>query len=129
VTVIQTQTKAPGTGHVPSIAPAVTTAAIVLLMIVGVILATALTSRQGLTSKAADPNTKQAAVEFRAAEHAAGLIVADPLLDRSAIEFRAGERSASGAVKQSNPRAGEHPAGALPGDRLPGGFPGTGHGK
>jgi hypothetical protein len=128
VTVIQSQTKAPGTGQIPSIAPAVTTAAIVLLMVVGVIMATTLTSRQNAASSVADPILKPAAVEFRAGEHAAGLTVTDPLLAPSAIQFRAGERSAT-SISQPGIRAGEHPAGVLPGDRLATGFPKAGHGK
>jgi hypothetical protein len=64
--------------------------------------------------------TSNAAVEFRAAEHALGAPAGDPLLTDSAIEFRAGERGTSPAIESSDQqltqravdfRAAEHAAG------------------
>lgn len=74
------------------------------------------------TQLGAQPNaiTSNAAVEFRAAEHALGAPAADPLLTDSAIEFRAGERGTSPISESSDPqltqravdfRAAEHAAG------------------
>ena len=68
----------------------------------------------------ANPFTTNAAVEFRAAEHALAAPAVDPLLTDSAIEFRAGERGTSPATESSDQqltqravdfRAAEHAAG------------------
>ena len=74
------------------------------------------------TQLGAQPNsvTSNAAVEFRAAEHALVAPAGDPLLTNAAIEFRAGERGISPASVSSDPmltqraidfRALEHAAG------------------
>jgi hypothetical protein len=102
MTVIQTPSKALGTGGRMSISgSAVVLAVVIVAAIAAAVLATSLIARQNAVGAQADPNLAPAAIEFRAAEHAAAGSQADPLLKPAAVEFRADEHAAGGLSLQA----------------------------
>jgi len=158
---IQTQAKAPGTaGRAQFAGPVLAAVAVILVIALAAAFGSSLTSRPGGTvlTTQGDPIVQSGAVQFRAAEHAAGLSLADPLLGPGAVEFRANEHAATtseayfltqlraiqyrlrqhaASLSQGDPllrpdaiqfRASEHAAGAIQGGRTYNWYPTGGHG-
>jgi hypothetical protein len=98
MTLIQTQAKAPGTGGRAQFAgPVLAAVAVIVVIALAGAFGSSLTARQGgtvLTTRG-DPLVQSGAIQFRAAEHAAGVSLADPLVGPGAIEFRASEHAAT----------------------------------
>ena len=140
---IQSQAKAPGTGgRAQFVGMALTVAVLIVAAAMVAVLASSLTAKSTggsvITTKAdpfvqqnaiqfraaeraagaaaGDPLLQTSAIQFRAAEHAAGAAAVDPLLQKSAIQFRADEHAAAGAFITQGRRPGEHPAGVVPSD-------------
>jgi hypothetical protein len=94
----QTQAKAPGTGgRAQFVGPVLAAAAVIVVIGLAGAFGSSLTARQGgtvLTTRG-DPLVESGAIQFRAAEHAAGLTLADPFVGPGAIEFRANEHAAT----------------------------------
>jgi hypothetical protein len=120
---IQSQAKAPGTGgRAQFVGMALTVAVLIVAAAMVAVLASSLTAKStggSIVTTKADPLVQQGAIQFRAAEHAAGAAAGDPLLQTSAIQFRAAERAAGAAavdpLLQKNAiqfRADEHAAAA-----------------
>ena len=99
---IQSQAKAPGTGgRAQFVGMALTVAVLIVAAAMVAVLASSLTAKStggSIVTTKADPLVQQGAIQFRAAEHAAGAAAVDPLLQTSAIQFRAAERAAGAAV-------------------------------
>ena len=106
MTLIQTPTKAWEMGEGARISGrALVIAVVVVAALVAAVIATSLIARPNVIGSQGDPLVGPAAVEFRAAEHAAGLSRGDPLLTTSAIEFREDEHAANGSrVPNRGPR-------------------------
>ena len=141
---IQSQAKAPGTGgRAQFVGMALTVAVLIVAAAMVAVLASSLTAKStggSIVTTKADPLVQQGAIQFRAAEHAAGAAAVDPLLQHGAIQFRAAEQTARRRVVRSAPpaerdpvpcststppadallaqgrRPGEHPAGVGPSD-------------
>ena len=99
---IQSQAKAPGTGgRAQFVGMALTVAVLIVAAAMVAVLASSLTAKStggSIVTTKADPLVQQGAIQFRAAEHAAGAAAGDPLLQTSAIQFRAAERAAGAAA-------------------------------
>ena len=130
---IQSQAKAPGTGgRAQFVGLALTVAVLIVAAAMVAMLASSLTAKStggSTVTTQADPLVQQGAIQFRAAERAAGAAAVDPLLQKNAIEFRADEHAAAGAFIGQGRRPGEHPAGVVPGDRTFDWYPTNQHGK
>ena len=105
MTLIQTPTKAWGMGDGARVSGRALIMAVVVAALVAAVIAASLIVRPNVIGSQGDPLVGPAAVEFRAAEHAAGLSQGDPLLTTSAIEFREDEHAANGSrVPNRGPR-------------------------
>ena len=117
---IQSQAKAPGTGgRAQVVGLALTVAVLIVAAAMVAMLASSLTAKStggSTVTTQADPLVQQGAIQFRAAERAAGAAAVDPLLQKKAIEFRADEHAAAGAFVGQGRRPGEHTAGVVPSD-------------
>jgi hypothetical protein len=122
---IQSQAKAPGTGgRAQFVGLALTVAVLIVAAAMVAVLASSLTAKStggSVTTTKADPFVEQNAIQFRAAERAAGAAAVDPFVQQNAIQFRANEHAAAGALIIQGRRPGEHPAGVVQGDRTIGG--------
>ena len=138
---IQSQAKAPGTGgRAQFVGMALTVAVLIVAAAMVAVLASSLTAKStggSIVTTKADPLVQQGAIQFRAAEHAAGAAagrpahssrarsssappsapraprLVDPLLQTNAIQFRADEHAAAVDRAHRSPQHGEHPAGML----------------
>ena len=130
---IQSQAKAPGTGgRAQFVGLALTVAVLIVAAAMVAMLASSLTAKStggSIVTTKADPLVQQNAIQFRAAEHAAGATVVDPFVQQDAIQFRASEHAAAGTPIVNGRRPGEHPAGVTQGDRTYDWFGPRLHGK
>jgi hypothetical protein len=130
---IQSQTKAPGMGgRAQFVGPALAIAVLIVAAAMVAVLASSLTAKSNggsvITSQG-DPLVQQGAIQFRAAEHAAGAAAADPFIQQNAIQFRASEHAAADPLLSTGRRPGEHPAGVVPSDRTYDWYSTAQHGK
>ena len=140
---IQSQAKAPGTGgRAQFVGMALTVAVLIVAAAMVAVLASSLTAKStggSIVTTKADPLVQQGAIQFRAAEHAAGAAAGDPLLQtarsssappsappaprpwtRSSRRTRSSSvptsMRAAGAFIGQGRRPGEHPAGVVQSD-------------
>src|SRR6476646_6662175 len=128
----QSQAKAPGTGdRAQFVGPAIGVVVLIVAVAMVAVLAVTLTAKStggSIVTSQADPFVQQGAIQFRAAEHAAGAAgvdpfpgksaidlpaagaaVTDPFLSKSAIQFRLDEHPpADPLIAAPGRRAGEH---------------------
>lgn len=118
---IQSQAKAPGSGsRAQFVGPALAIVVIIVAAAMVAMLASSLTAKStggSVVTSQGDPLIQQSAIQFRAAERAAGAATVDPLVQQNAIQFRANEHASADPLLSQGRRPGEHPAGVLPSDR------------
>ena len=111
---IQSQAKAPGTGgRAQFVGMALTVAVLIVAAAMVAVLASSLTAKStggSIVTTKADPLVQQGAIQFRAAEHAAGAAAGRPAhSSTSAIQFRVDERPLGGSSRGPAPPAQRDP--------------------
>ena len=98
---IQSQAKAPGTsGRAQFVGPALAVAVLIVAAVMVAMLASSLTAKStggSVITSQGDPFVQQGAIQFRAAERAAGAAAVDPLTQPGAVQFRVDERTLGGS--------------------------------
>ena len=107
---IQSQAKAPGTGgRAQFVGMALTVAVLIVAAAMVAVLASSLTAKStggSIVTTKADPLVQQGAIQFRAAEHAAGAAAGDPLIqhERDPVPRRRARRWRRGRAIRSSSR-------------------------